>query len=181
MQALHTKVDGIGTELRGHYRDDADGFADVHGAVSDLRERVAKVETNDARDAQDRVNGTGRHQVVPERGDVREIVIPTPPHGVPVNIRIGKQTHSTPPVVSWFVKSIGKAASSGIGKAVGALALIGVGVLGHHVAQPVGETKIVTVEVPAPQPPPAPVATVPVVNYTPAASASSTPDAGRRH
>lgn len=178
---VHGKIDSFHSELRDHYREDAEGFAGVNGQVASLRERLTKVETNDARDDQERVagfstNGTGRHRVVPEQ-DAREIVIPTPPAGMPVDIRIGKRHSSRPPMLSWLGKSIAKAAGSGIGKAAGAVALIGVGVLGRHIAQPAPETKIVTVEVPA-SASVAPVATAPVVAATsPAPSASA--DAGK--
>src|SRR5208337_748747 len=169
IERLDKRFDALDGDIKQHARDDNAGFAAVRGEIGQVRQEhsataqtVAKIVGERNAEATFGPNGTGRHTVVPDKS-ANEIVIPTPPMGVPVEVRIGaRHSRSIPPIMSWIAKAASSSVGTSIGKAAGAAALIGVGALAHHVAQPLGETKVVTVEVPAPSPPAA-IATAPVV------------------
>jgi hypothetical protein len=182
LSAIDSKV----AKVDGKVERMAEKFDEMRDEHADLRERVAKVEANDERDAEQRAvaaagwgpNGTGRFAALPP-AHPEQMVQPTPGIAFSPHINIGgnmaasavgavtsggsgargstSKRPSVPPL-QW----LRKAAQSGTGKVVAlAIAACGGAVL-RHVASPMPETKIVTVPVEVP-PAATATATAPIV------------------
>ena len=98
-------------------------------------------------------NGTGRHRVVSENGDT--FVLPTPPAGVPMELKYGKRESKPPAVVKWLGKALGKAVEGTAGKMVAATlgaAVAGIGGAYFHAAVTPTETRIVQIPATTPLP-----------------------------
>jgi hypothetical protein len=161
---LHGKIDRMDGALKDHAHDDQHAVSLVRGEIADVREEHAKTAQTVAKIVGERTvearaeeasffnggtNGTGRHRLVSEHG--AEFVIPTPPLGVPMSLRIGKSDSLKPPaILRWVAKAFGGTAGKIVG---GALVTVAAGVGGawFHATVTPPETRFV--QIPA-QPPP---------------------------
>ena len=188
---IHTRLERIEDANEKHAYNDEQGFSLMRGEIADVRNehaetarKVAKIEGE--RTVEARVeeasffnvgtSGTGRHRPVSEHG--AEFVIPTPPAGVPMSLKYGKQESTKPPaIVKWLGKAVGKAVESTGGKIIGVFlgtAAAGIGGAYFHAAVTPPETRIVQIPVTAP-----PMTTSPAALEAPAtAIAPVVPDAG---
>jgi len=189
-QMLHGKLDKLDDKIDDHARDDDHAQTLLRGEIADVREEHAQTARDLAKIQGERTvearaeeasffavgtNGTGRHRLVSEQG--AEFVIPTPPAGVPMSLRIGKKDSSRPPAaIRWVAKAFGSTAGKIIGGAL-VTAFAGVGGAWFHAAVTPPETHIV--QIPAPPPPvlsanPVVIVSAPVM----AATADAALDAG---
>jgi len=169
LESIHGKIEKVDARVE-KMAEKVDEVRDDH---ADLRERLAKVEANDKRDAEERAwgpSGTGRYAVLPATGPV---VVPTPPPGIAfsphINIagatatggaaaataapaRSNSKRPSRPPALEW----LGKVSSSAAGKAAGLAIAACAGALVHLLATPAGPVAHL-----GPTPPPPPIESPP--------------------
>ena len=181
---MHTRLERIEDANERHARDDEQGFLLVRGEVADVRDEHARTAQKVAEiigerkveakvEAAFNASGTGRFNVVPERGSGPQMggggmFIPTPPAGVPIELKYGKHDSKPPAVVKWLSKSIGKLVEGTAGKLVfGSLATLSAGLCGayFHAAVVPPVTHIVQVSASPP-----PVVIPPPVEILPAAA-----------
>lgn len=165
---IHSRLERIEESNKDHAYNDEHGFMLVRGEIADVRSqhaetarKLAKIEGE--RTVEARVeeasffnvgtNGTGRHRVVSENGDT--FVLPTPPAGVPMELKYGKRESKPPAVVKWLGKALGKAVEGTAGKMVAATlgaAVAGIGGAYFHAAVTPTETRIVQIPATTPLP-----------------------------
>jgi hypothetical protein len=186
---LHGKIDRMDESLKDHSHDDQHAILLVRGEIADVRDEHAKTaqtvakivgeRTVEARAQEDAffnggTNGTGRHRLVSEHG--AEFVIPTPPAGMPMSLRIGKSDSLKPPaVLRWIAKAFGGTAGKIVGGAI-VTAAAGIGGAWFHAAVTPPETRLV--QIPAQAPPVLSANPVVIVSAPVIAVSAPLPDAG---
>ena len=182
--SLDGKFDRLDEKLEDHARELRGEIAAVRDGHARTAEKVAKIIGERA--GEERAfgaNGTGRFNVVPEHGSNPQLgsamFIPTPPAGVPMELKYGRKSESSrpPAVLRWVAKAFGGTAGKIIGGAL-VTAAAGVGGAWFHAAIVPVETRIVQVPASTSVAVAAPVATVSQVAVESAAASAPVLDAG---
>lgn len=204
--SIRSEISAVRSEVNGHVSSVRAEVSTARGEINALGQRVASLEGKDQGEEKAREeavvggffgpNGTGRFNKLPSSPDlsqysaaaagmtppfgtqVPQMVIPTPPVGVPVEVRIGMQEkHSSiPPVISWLARLFRRMFRSTAGKIGTGVGILMAGWLTRHVMDPIFEPAPKPVNAPAtivsaspPKPSPFPANEPPTLPAIPAA------------